>query len=110
MVAEVLQKQNDKYTEALEIAKEAAVDSTKTEEERTQLKLNAAKEQNKMISIQTEVTKEEENKEKAKVLAEELATKEEDKKFIVELEPEEKVEIYNEIRKITFVVPVEDVK
>jgi hypothetical protein len=52
------------------------------------LKLDAAKEQKKMIAIQVEVTKEEENKEKAKILAEEMVKREEDKKHVIEIEPE----------------------
>ena len=61
-----------------------------------------------MIAIKTEVTKQEEKKEKAAALAAEQAQEEEDKRSAVDLEPTEKVELYNQLRKVTFVRPSTD--
>jgi hypothetical protein len=72
------------------------------------LKDAAAKEQKKMITIKNEVTKQEEKKEKAKELADKQAIEEADKVNVVELEPTEKVELYNKIKKVTFVRPSTD--
>jgi len=108
-VNEIINSQHEKYKVALDAAKVAAVDKTKTIEERNQLKADAAKEQKKMIAIKAEISKQIEKKEQAKDLAEKQAEEVEDSKNAVELNDEEKVEIYDEIKKITFVRPSTDV-
>jgi len=105
-----MKKQHEKYRAALELAKKAAVDRNKTKEQREKMKVDAAKEQKKFIAIKNEITKVEEKKEKAKELAEEQAQEEEDVENAVELEPKEKIEIYNDLKKITFTRPSTDPK
>lgn len=109
-VAELMKKQHDKYKKALEAAKKAAVDKAITKEKRDELKLVAAREQKKMITIKNEITAKEDQKEKAAVQAKEQAYEEETKRNAIPLEQTEKVELYNEIKKITFIRPSKDAK
>jgi hypothetical protein len=109
-VAVLMKKQHEKYKKALDVAKKAAVDRNMTLDQKKEMKAVAAKEQKKMIALQKEVTKQEEKKVKAQELAEEQAQEEEDKRNAVPLEPEEKVKLYSQIRKVTFVRPSRDIK
>jgi len=107
-VAEVVQKQDEKYKAALSAAKKAAADSTKTAEEIRAKRDVATKELKKTAAIQAQIAKQEEKKEKAKQLAEAQAQEEEDRRNAVELDPTEKAELYSQIKKITFVRPSSD--
>lgn len=109
-VAVLMKKQHDKYKVALDKAKKAAIDRNMTSQQKIQMKQDAAKEQKKMIALKNEVTKQEEKKVKAAELAEEQAIEEEDIVNAVPLEAEEKVKLYNDIKKITFVRPSKDPK
>lgn len=66
-----MKQQHVKFREALERAKEAATDRMKTIQQRKLMKIKAIREQKKYMIMKNQLVKVEENKEKAKVIAEE---------------------------------------